>query len=397
MTKICTGFVLAAATISLAGCQVQKSANPLSPAIAGAIEGVVITNPNLLEPGQDWEMKSRDQPIRLMIQNATTNGARPLKYAIQIASDAEFKNVVFARTAVEPGGDGFTRLQLPDNLAAGTYWWRARAEDGANIGQYSPVKSFQVLAAVVLSPPIPSEPANGSTLSSVVPEFKVKAGARSGVTSVIDYVLEVSNNSSFTSIAAVWTLRETVPETRFALGVGFPNGRTLYWRVRAIHRSDVPEQSNWSNTQTFRTPDVPAPGPSPTPEPSPSPGGGSNPGSCNSSQGSDIADCIESRYPQYLVAGVSLSKRRANTEFLRNKLIEHAKCRGLDVGLNLKRGGPEISVDFIAWRRSGRVEGVDIVSGWDDTGRRLSMSWHTYGPPNYGHPYYKDYGPVSCN
>ena len=78
-------------------------------------------------------------------------------------------------------------------------------------------------------------------------------------------------------------------------------------------------------------------------------------------------------------------------------MIEQAKCRGLDVGLNLKRGGPEISVDFIAWRRSGHTEGVDVISGWDDTKRRLSLSWHTYGPPNYGHPYYKNYGPVSCN
>ena len=391
MTKVCARLFVAAVAIFLAGCQVQKSANPLSPAIAGAIEGVVISHPNLLEPGQDWVLRSRDQPIRLMVQNASTNGARPLKYSFQIASDAEFKNVVFARTGVEPGGDGFTRLQLPDNLAAGTYWWRTRAEDGANVGPYSPVKNFQVLAPVVLSPPIPSEPANGSTLSSVTPEFKVKAGARSGVTHDIDYVLEVANNSSFTSIAAVWTLRETLPETRFALGVGFPNGRTHYWRVRAIHRGDVPEQSNWSPTQTFRTPDgAPAP-------PPPSPGGGSNPDACNSSRGSDIADCIEARYPQYLVAGVSLSRRRANTEFLRDRLIEHARCRGLDVGLNLKRGGPEISVDFVAWRTNGRVEGVDIVSGWDDTGRRLSMSWHTYGPPNYGHAYYKSYGPHSCN
>jgi hypothetical protein len=83
--------------------------------------------------------------------------------------------------------------------------------------------------------------------------------------------------------------------------------------------------------------------------------------------------------------------------FLRDRMIEHAKCRGLDVGLNLKRGGPEISIDFVAWRNGGRLEGVDIASAYDDPKRRLNLMWHRYGPPNYGHPFYKDFGPVNCN
>ena len=84
-------------------------------------------------------------------------------------------------------------------------------------------------------------------------------------------------------------------------------------------------------------------------------------------------------------------------QFLRDRMIEHAKCRGLDVGHNLKRGGPEISNDFIAWKTNGRLEGVDIASAYDDTGRVLNLMWHRYGPPDYGFPYYKNYGSVSCN
>ena len=78
-------------------------------------------------------------------------------------------------------------------------------------------------------------------------------------------------------------------------------------------------------------------------------------------------------------------------------MIEHAKCRGLDVGQNLKRGGPEISNDFIAWRNGGRLEGVDIASGYDDTSTRLNLQWHTYGPPDYGFPYYKAFGSPICS
>ncbi len=86
-------------------------------------------------------------------------------------------------------------------------------------------------------------------------------------------------------------------------------------------------------------------------------GGGGNPGSCNSSAGKDIAECIEARYPAYLAARVSLDTRKRNMQFLRDRMIEHAKCRGLDVGQNLKRGGPEISNDFIAWKTGGHLEG----------------------------------------
>ena len=121
----------------------QKSANPLSPAIAGPVEGVVISTPNLLEPGQDWEMKSRDQPVKLLFQNADTNGVRPLKYSFDIALDADFKNIVFARTGIEPSAAGATQFQLPDKLAAGTYWWRTRAEDGANTGAVFGGQEFQ--------------------------------------------------------------------------------------------------------------------------------------------------------------------------------------------------------------------------------------------------------------
>lgn len=390
MTRVCTRLIMSAAVVFLVGCQVQKSANPLSPSIAGPVEGVVISTPHLLEPGQDWTLRARDQPLQMLFQNADTSGVRPLKYSFDISTDGEFKNIVFARTGVEPGADGVTRFQLPDKLAAGTYWWRTRAEDGANTGSYSVVKSFQVLAEVILAPPTPSSPSNGSTISGLTPDFRIKAGNRSGVTADIEYIIQIANNSSFTSIAAIFTNKETWPETRLTTNYSFLYDRTYYWRVRARHMDDGAEQSDWSSTFSFKTPSPPA-----APPPAPGPGPGTNPNSCNSSVGRDIADCIAARYPGYRVAGVSLGARTANMQFLRDRLIEHAKCRGLDVGHNLKRGGPEISNDFVAWRTGGHVEGVDIAAGYDDTRITLRLQWHTYGPPDYGYPYYKAYG--SCS
>ena len=53
----------------------------------------------------------------------------------------------------------------------------------------------------------------------------------------------------------------------------------------------------------------------------------------------------------------ALGQRQANMEFLRDRIIEAGKCGGLDLGLNLKRGGPDISIDFLAWRRSDGAMG----------------------------------------
>ena len=117
---------------------------------------------------------------------------------------------------------------------------------------------------------------------------------------------------------------------------------------------------------------------------------------CPAKDGKGIVVCVEQTYPTWLVANISVSDRKTNTEFLRDRIIETARCAGLDVGHNLKRGGPTVSPDFIAWRVDGHVEGVDIAAGYDDVSQKLRLMWHTYSAPDYGFPTYKAYGPVSC-
>ena len=47
MTRLCTKVIVGtAAAVFLSACQVDKSANPLSPAVAGPIAGVVISTAN---------------------------------------------------------------------------------------------------------------------------------------------------------------------------------------------------------------------------------------------------------------------------------------------------------------------------------------------------------------
>ena len=64
--------LILAATLSAAACESTKSANPLSPTVAGPIPGVNITQPKLLEPGSGWEVNADKQPLTLLIENASS-------------------------------------------------------------------------------------------------------------------------------------------------------------------------------------------------------------------------------------------------------------------------------------------------------------------------------------
>ena len=59
MTKhrTATAALCAALTFALAGCEAQKSSNPLSPSVAGPIPGVNITAPKLVEPAQGFKVQ----------------------------------------------------------------------------------------------------------------------------------------------------------------------------------------------------------------------------------------------------------------------------------------------------------------------------------------------------
>src|SRR3990167_10268230 len=143
--------------LALAACEAQKSSTPLSPSVAGPIAGVEITAPKLLEPAQGFRFKESQQPIRLLIENSSSSGVRPLTYLFEVATDSEFQTKVFARSNVPPGEGGRTSVVV-DPLGLGrAYYWRARAEGGAHIGVYATAQ-FELLPKAQLDPPAPVSP-----------------------------------------------------------------------------------------------------------------------------------------------------------------------------------------------------------------------------------------------
>jgi hypothetical protein len=364
------------ALLALGACQTSKSSTPTAPTVAGPIPGVNISAPGLLEPAQGFKFKESEQPIRLVVQNATTNGVRPLFYTFEVSGDSSFGSKVFSRSNVAPGENNKTSVQL-DRLEIGrAYYWRAWAEDGANTGTMA-TAGFEIHPKPAVTPPTAIAPVNNELIGTTTPTITVNNAQFVGPVGPLAYEFQVAIDQSFTKLIAAGIVAEGNGRTTFNSSP-LTSATTMFWRVRA---SDGETLSSWSGTQSFRTPAAPKP-----PTPVPSGGGGGGGGSCASNNGNAIINCISAKYPDKLVAGISLGQRQANMMFLRDRIIEAGKCGGLDLGWNLKRGGPELSIDFIT-TRTGGLDGIDIGFAYDDTSSPLRLSWATGGTFPFYAPY----------
>lgn len=258
-------FAIAGAAVlgmALTGCEATKSSNPLAPTVAGPIPGVNITTPAVVTPSSGSKIAVDQQPITLTVVNASTSGVRPLSYLFDVATDADFTNKVFSRDGVTPG-DGRTSLRLPDALATGrSYYWRARAQDGANTGPYTAPINFNVFTPVVIDAPTPIQPVANAIVDGIRPTFVVSNASRTGPAGAITYQIEVADSDSFANKVAVWTQGEQSGQTSLAVPTDLAYNKAYYWHARAF---DPTTTGAWSRTMAFTTPAAPAVGPAPPP------------------------------------------------------------------------------------------------------------------------------------
>lgn len=271
--------------LGLAGCEAKKSSNPLSPTVAGPIAGVEITTPRLLEPGQGTRLKESQQPIRLLIENSSSTGVRPLAYTFEVASDTDFANKMYARSGVTPGADGRTSVVVERLESGRKYYWRVRAEDGANSSHYSN-SNFEILPKPQLDPPAPQSPIENATAASRRPELVVGRASRNDAVGNVAYDFQIAADVTFAAIVSAGSRSEAGATTSYMPDGDLTASTTYFWRVRA---SDGEVTSGWSAVQSFRTPAAPAPGPPPSPTPAPG-------GPCNSSSAEAIVSCERAKY-----------------------------------------------------------------------------------------------------
>jgi hypothetical protein len=255
---LCSIAVLSA--VAAADCESKKSFSPLSPSVAGPIAGVSISAPQPVSPSAGSRIAAQD-PIILTVQNAATTGVRPLLYMFEVASDSEFAQKMYSRAGIAPG-EQQTSHRLADSLSPGrTYYWHARAEDGANIGAFTGAVAFTVYTPVVIGLPGAVEPVNGVTVTSSRPSFVVTNAPRTGPAGAITYTLDVALDVAFSQRLLLHGFPEQPNQTRMTLDQDLPAGKQIFWRAMA---SDPENQGPWFPTQVFTTaaaPTPPRPGP----------------------------------------------------------------------------------------------------------------------------------------
>ena len=253
---------LALAAIFVSGCEVSKSSNPLSPTVQGPIPGVNITAPQAVQPSGGQKIPVDQQPVTLTVQNATTNGVRPLSYVFQIATDAGFTNVVFTKDKITPGANGQTSVKLPDSLATDkTYYWRAVALDGANTGTFTPTSNFAIYTPIVINAPPLVAPGANAAVDSIRPKLTFTNATRSGPIGALTYLIEVSTDAQFSTRIAGWNVPEQPNQITTQVPVDLKYQTVYYWHVIAY----VPNVAAgpWSPTIAFTTPAEPVAPPPP--------------------------------------------------------------------------------------------------------------------------------------
>jgi hypothetical protein len=238
--------------LTAAACSESKSANPLSPTIAGPIAGVSIDAPKPMAPTSAAQVSTDQQPVTLIVENAATNGIRPVSYVFEISADSGFGTPLFSQSGIQQGDNGHTSLRLPQSLTPErTYYWRAKADDGANASGYSSVVSFHVFTPVMIQAPVLQSPSDNATVTSVTPALTVTNSQRTGPAGTIQYLFEVATDAAFTKKTVSTLVNEGSNQTTYTVPTDLANATRYYWHVRA---TDGPHSSAFSTTLSFTTP-----------------------------------------------------------------------------------------------------------------------------------------------
>jgi hypothetical protein len=214
--------------------------------------------------------------------------------------------------------------------------------------------------------PGPISPASGAELKTREPVFSVtNAQAKSGPELTLEYRFDIETEAG----------QLVMNSPKVAAGSGstkwevpnFLDQGSYRWRARAEMGTRFGPWTAFVPFQITYPPSLLPAGPYPT-------------------SGPDIVRFVQDSYPDRGERRQSLADRKEDMAFLRDRIIEIGLCTGQQMGRNLKRGGPELSVDFLAFKTNGQTWGVDIAGGYDDTSKRLILTWHMHEPRAFFSP-----------
>ena len=156
-----------------------------------------------------------------------------------------------------------------------TYYWRAKADDGANESAYSSVAKFDIVVPIVIEAPVPISPVSGLVASSTRPALVVNNAGVQGRAGRVEYWFEVALDQAFSRTIIQQGVERSSGAQTSAQMPDLPSSTLLFWRVAGFNGTIA---GPWSLTQSFRTPAAAAPPVPPAPGPAPAPPGPPIPG-----------------------------------------------------------------------------------------------------------------------
>ena len=354
-------LTLGISLVSCVACEAEKSRNPLSPSIAGPITGIELSAPIILSPTNGTLIQFDQQPIQLEFNRAVSNGERPFWYEVDVTTDREFSTVTHSASNIQPNrqtAEGYTLdVELNANQA---YYWRVRALDGANTGDYSESATFEIYTPLQASKPTTVSPNDGARVSTNTPTLVVDNASIAGTANSVQYRFQIATDVGFQIITQSSTVSEGT-NTTSTMTDSLEDDTVYYWRSRVI--VDAREGQvigEWSNPESFTTPAAETPTPPPD---SPAPG------CCPPPNRFVIVQQVanETGYPD---SGINVN---AFTQIVAERL--HAEDPNWGRRINIT--GP-LGKDTVAYKTSdGRPYSIDIVSGAG--GSNPKIHWDPHG------------------
>ena len=188
--------------------------------------------PSLLAPADNALIKV----LTPLLDWAKSSGATFDHYQIQLADNADFTGAVDENIA------GVANHAYTPTVALNTntkYYWHVRAwNTGGDYSAWSALRTFRES----MLPPGLVDPISGITVGDRKPVFDWD-----DVAGATKYTLQVSTNSSFTSLV----LNLNVTPSTYAPISNLAANKPFYWRVKALGPNGP---SAWSTVETFHTP-----------------------------------------------------------------------------------------------------------------------------------------------
>jgi hypothetical protein len=242
-------FIVSILTLFSVSCGSDTPDSPINPTpTPPPPSSITLTAPTHVTPADDQQLNTL-QPV-LVVSNVTASQSGARTYEFEVATNADFTNVVVRGQNVAEDASGRTSWTVTPSVESTTrFWWRARAVQGSATGPWSNATRFRSRIEGFNRPGELFDPlVNGATVGTPINvTFLAEQGARlDSLGSRIVYTLpQTLNSGEFSLLATGLTTHSDGDSTKlFAMQEGFTDLTTNPYRA-TIEKRD-------HGTVTFR-------------------------------------------------------------------------------------------------------------------------------------------------